>query len=150
MASRKITRTVTGAISIFRKEDVVSSKDQSLNPAVNLTQSVSKDGEYLNIDTFELSAFNPRNAEFINSINIPAGTADKASLTRMVGTVVLSLDGVNRGSNGRVYSKWSVTDHDLTPSDQVPYAERKTEEVPAEAAAAPVAPAADLTDVAPF
>ena len=143
--SRKITQTVTGAVTIFRGDNVKSSRDNTEFPAVNLVQSVSVDGEYLNVQSVELFPFSKRNVDFIDNVNIAAG-----GNTRMVGTIQLGLVKVTKAANGRTYTKWEVLSSDLTPSDQVPYAERKTEETPAETAAAPVAPAADLSDVAPF
>ena len=126
--SRKITQTVTGAVTIFRGDNVKSSRDNTEFPAVNLVQSVSVDGDYLNVQSIELFPFTQRNVDFINNVNISAG-----GNARMVGTIQLGLVKVTKGSNGRTYTKWEVLNFDLTPSDQVPYAERK--EAPVEAAA---------------
>ncbi len=140
MASRKITKTITGAVTIFRGTDVSSNKDDSTFPAVNLVQSVSVDGEYLNVDNVELFPFSQKNCDFINGINIAA-----ENRTRMVGQIELGLVKVTKAANGKTYTKWEVLNSELVPSDTVPYAERKTEEAPVEAAAAPI-----TSDEAPF
>ncbi len=140
--SRKITQTVTGAVTIFRGENVKSSRDNTEFPAVYVVQSVGVDGEYLNVQSIELLPFSQLNVDFSNNVNIAAG-----GNTRMVGTLQLGLVKVTKGSNGRTYSKWEVLSSDLTPSDQVPYAERK--EAPAEAAA-PAQAAPVTTEEVPF
>lgn len=134
MPSRKITRTVSGQMTLFRGADVKSNRDESTFPSVNIVQSVKQGDEYVNIDSIELTPFRNGNITFVDGLNLSA-----ESNIRMVGTVELALVNVSKASNGRTYAKWEVTKSDLTPSDQVPYApKRESAATEAAADAAPV------------
>lgn len=121
MPSRKITQTITGQVTIFREADVASTRDDSTFPVLNLNQSIKQGEGYAPVQNVELFPFSKRNVEFADAINIDAGNN-----TRMVGTVTLGLVKVTE-NKGRHYTKWEVISHELTPSDQVPYASKDGE-----------------------
>ncbi len=146
-ASRKITQTVTGEFSIFRKEDIQSNRegDNTAFPTLSINQSVKNpngDG-YVNIQNIDLFPFSAKNVTFAGTL------ADLATggNTRVVGTITMNLVKPHVASNGRVYTKWEVVSSELVPASQVPYA-AKTEDAAAEAitqaVAAPVVDTAEL------
>lgn len=156
MSSRKITHTITGEVTVFRKADITSTKNEGQSfPTLNIAQSVKQGEGYASIQRSDLATFSELNAAFADSI----GVAENGNV-RVVGTITMKLQKVRQHASVndegkqvvRDYPQWVVTSHSLVPSASVPYASAasdSTEETPKEEPATAGAPLV-ISDDLPF
>lgn len=143
MPSRKIRQIISGQMTVFRGKDVVSSRDNSSFPALNVVQSIKDGDDYVTVQSAEIYPFSDQAIALAETLKVEAD-----GRARVVGTIELSYQSA-RKVNGRTYSKWNVTSFDLTPASEVPYAEKQNS-TETETAEAPANAAAPESEEVPF